>query len=160
MDTPATSSRRLPVVVLTLLALAVSPALAGVYKWTDAKGVVQFSDRPPAEGPADQFQLPLTNSSRGRIPAQATPGEPVAAKRQAKAKSVVMFSAEWCGYCRKARRYFQANRVAFRERDIDKDPAARREYERLGGRGLPLILVGDRRMSGFSEDGFRGLYDR
>jgi glutaredoxin len=71
-----------------------------------------------------------------------------------------MFSAEWCGFCRKARRYFKANGVTFRERDIEKDAAARREYERLGGNGLPLILVGDQRLSGFSEDGFRRLYER
>jgi len=70
-----------------------------------------------------------------------------------------MFSAEWCRYCREARRYFQTNRVAFRERDVDKDPAARREYDRLGGTGLPLILVGDQRMSGFSVDAFRRLYE-
>ena len=157
MDTTTAGSRRLAVVALTLAALALSPALAGVYKWTDAQGVLHFSDKPPADGNADQVQLRPTNSFRGGVPAQAAPAKP---QPPAKAKSVVMFSAEWCGYCRKARSYFQANRVAFRERDVDKDPAARREYERLGGSGLPLILVGEQRLSGFSEDSFRRLYDQ
>ncbi|NTV38260.1 MAG: hypothetical protein HGA82_03660, partial [Anaerolineales bacterium] len=121
-------------------------------------GVLHFSDKPPADGNADQVQLRPTNSFPGSMPGEATPTTAVQAKRPVKARSVVMFSAEWCGYCRKARQYFQANRVAFRERDVDKDPAARREYERLGGSGLPLILVGDQRLSGFSEDGFRRLY--
>jgi glutaredoxin len=160
MDTQAIGSRRFLAAALGI-ALLVAPysAQAEVYRWTDDRGVLHFSDRSPADGNADQVQLRQANSFRGGIPAEAIPTAEVPAKRPAKAKSVVMFSAEWCGYCRAARRYFQANRVAFRERDVDKDPGARREYERLGGTGLPLILVGDQRLSGFSEDGFRRLYD-
>jgi glutaredoxin len=160
MDKQSTGARRsLAVALVIALAAAQSATLAGVYKWTDAQGVLHFSDKPPADGSADQVQLRPTNSFPGGMPAEATPTTAVQTKRPVKARSVVMFSAEWCGYCRKARQYFQANRVAFRERDVDKDPAARREYERLGGTGLPLILVGDQRLSGFSEDGFRRLYD-
>jgi hypothetical protein len=48
--------------------------------------------------------------------------------------------------------------VAFRERDVERDSGARREYERLGGSGLPLILVGDKRLPGFSEERLRRVY--
>jgi glutaredoxin len=132
---------------------------AEVYKWTDAQGALHFSDKPPREGDAERVQLQPTNSFRGTPRATASEG-PVQAPSPVKTKPVVMYSAEWCGYCRKARRYFQANRIAFRERDIEKDRAARRAYERLGGSGLPLILVGEQRLSGFSQDSFRRLYDR
>jgi len=159
MDTQASISRRFLAATLVIaLVVPLSSTQAQVYKWADAQGVLHFSDKPPADGNADQVQLRPTNSFPGNMPAEATPTTAVQAKRPVKARSVVMFSAEWCGYCRKARQYFQANRVAFRERDVDKDLAARREYERLGGSGLPLILVGDQRLSGFSEDGFRRLY--
>jgi glutaredoxin len=160
MDKQSTRTRRFLAVALVIaLAVAQSSTQAGVYKWTDAQGVLHFADNPPTDGSADQVQLRPTNSFPGSMPVDATPTAQVQAKRPVKARSVLMFGAEWCGYCRKARQYFQANRVAFRERDVDKDPAARREYERLGGTGLPLILVGDQRLSGFSEDEFRRLYD-
>lgn len=160
MDRPSTGTRRaLAVAMVIALAVAQPSTQAGVYKWTDAQGVLHFSDKPPADGKADQVRLRPTNSFPVPLSAEPTQPAEVQAKRPVKVKSVVMFSAAWCGYCRKARHYFQANGVAFRERDVDKDPAARREYERLGGTGLPLILVGDQRLNGFSEDGFRRLYD-
>jgi glutaredoxin len=157
MDVPtaARPRRRLLAAVLFLFATAPYPAWAEVYTWTDAQGTLHFSDKPPIDGTADRVRLQPTNTFRG-APAETAPGDQ--AQRPANTKSVVMFSAEWCGYCRKARHYLQANGVAFRERDVEKDPAARREYDRLGGSGLPLILVGDQRLRGFSEEGFRRLY--
>jgi glutaredoxin len=153
------SPRFLAAVLVTASLVLTFPTQAEVYKWTDAQGVLHFSDKPPADGNADQVRLRATNSYRSAIPADTIPQASAKPQRPAKAQSVVMFSAEWCGYCRKARAYFQANRVAFRERDVDKDPAARREYQRLGGTGLPLILVGEQRLSGFSEEAFRRLFE-
>ena len=142
------------------LLVALAPVQAGVYKWTDAEGRLHFSDKAPSRGDVEQVQIQPANGYRGSERTAPVPAADHAANREAKARSVMMFSAAWCPYCAEARRYFQANRVAFRERDLDKEPAARREYERLGGNGLPLILVGDQRLSGFSVDAFRRLYDR
>ena len=155
LSTRIRSLARLALAALVFLALA--PAEAKVYKWTDPKGVLHFSDKPPPQDRVELVRVPATNSFRAAPVAEPSVVR-AEARRPAKAKSVVMFSAEWCGYCRKARRFFQANGVAFRERDIEKEPAARREYERLGGAGVPLILVGDRRLTGFSEASFRRLY--
>ena len=155
LSTRIRSLARLALAGLVILTLA--PAEAKVYKWTDAKGVLHFSDKPPPQDQVELVRVPATNSFRAAPVAEPSLAR-VEDRRPAKGKSVVMFSAEWCGYCRKARRFFQANGVAFRERDIEKEPAARREYERLGGAGVPLILVGDRRLTGFSEASFRRLY--
>jgi glutaredoxin len=157
MDNARRTHAVLLAAALGLPCLALAPIQAEVYKWKDAQGVLHFSDRPPGDGKADRVQLPPANSYPSP-PAEVAPAERAQAKRPAKARSVVMFSAQWCGYCRKARDYFQSSGVAFRERDIEKDAAARAEYDRLGGTGVPLILVGDRRLNGFSEDSFRRLY--
>lgn len=141
-----------------LIVLALVPAEAEIYRWTDAQGALHFSDKPPAQDRVERVRVPETNSFRA-APVEEPSAAQAEDRRPAKAKSVVMFSAEWCGYCRQARRFFQANRIAFRERDIEKESAARREYDRLGGTGLPLILVGDRRLTGFSEASFRSYYD-
>ena len=71
-----------------------------------------------------------------------------------------MYGAEWCGVCKKAKRYFNANNIPFTEYDIDKSKKGRREYEKLGGGGVPLILVGTQRMSGFSASSFQRLYQK
>jgi glutaredoxin len=62
------------------------------------------------------------------------------------------------GVCKRAKRYFKANNIPFVEYDIEKSRKAAREYKKLGGRGVPLILVGKQRMSGFSEAGFKKIY--
>ena len=75
-----------------------------------------------------------------------------------KKKKVVMYSTEWCGVCKKAKAYFNANNVPFREYDIEKDEKRMREYRKLNGKGVPLILVGKQRMSGFSTSSFEKMY--
>lgn len=71
---------------------------------------------------------------------------------------VVMYATSWCPYCRKARNYFRDNGIPFTEYDIEKNAQARREYDALGARGVPVILVGKKRMNGFSAAGFEKLY--
>lgn len=69
-----------------------------------------------------------------------------------------MYSTEWCGYCRQARNYFKHNKIAFSEYDIEKSKSARRRYDKAGGRGVPLIMMGKRRMSGFNPQSFEQFY--
>lgn len=71
---------------------------------------------------------------------------------------VTMYSTSWCGYCRKARRYFNARNIKFKEHDIEKSRWARAQYNKLGGSGVPLIVVGGSIMRGFSVDTFESLY--
>ena len=76
------------------------------------------------------------------------------------ARSVVMYATAWCPYCAKARAYFARQGIAYVEYDIEKSAAVNAEFKRLGGRGVPLILVGTQKMSGFSEQGLEALLAR
>ena len=62
---------------------------------------------------------------------------------------VVMYATAECPYCAKARAYFQAHGVAFREIDIDASAQAHQEWLDKGGRGTPLIYVDGQRIEGF-----------
>lgn len=73
---------------------------------------------------------------------------------------VVMFSATWCTACARAKRYFAARRIPYRAYEIDLDPAGQAAFERLNGRAVPLILMGERRMEGFSPARFSSRYSR
>lgn len=69
-----------------------------------------------------------------------------------------MYSAAWCGVCKKAKRYFAEQGIDYEEIDVEKSSQGKAAFKKLGGKGVPIILVGDRRMNGFSEAGFEKLY--
>lgn len=68
---------------------------------------------------------------------------------------VVLYATVWCGYCKAARSFFAANDIRYTELDIEKSSAAQAGHRRLGGNGVPLILVGDTLIHGFDEDMLR-----
>jgi len=43
---------------------------------------------------------------------------------------------------------------------VEKSASANTEFKRLGGRGVPLIVVGRERLNGFSEQGFEDMLAR
>lgn len=59
---------------------------------------------------------------------------------------VVLYATEWCGYCAKTRKYFAENGIDYRELDIENSPEGQKDYERLGGGGVPIVLVDDERV--------------
>lgn len=65
---------------------------------------------------------------------------------------VELYITDWCGYCKRAVAYMKEKNIPFVAYDIEKDDAARQRFIRLGGSGVPLIMIGDRRMSGFSPE--------
>lgn len=142
--------------VLCFLFLACSLlASAEIYQWKDASGKVHFSDKKPENLSARELQ-PRVNS----IPAVEISLPPAAADTATPAgkKSVTMYSTQRCGYCKKARAYFRKAGIAYREHDIDASESARRNYDKAGGRGVPLIFIGKARMDGFSQERFDWLY--
>jgi glutaredoxin len=64
---------------------------------------------------------------------------------------VVMYSTRTCPFCAKARGYFKNAGVAVTERLIDESPNAAKEFEAFGIKGVPLIFIGNRQISGFQE---------
>lgn len=64
--------------------------------------------------------------------------------------TVVLLSASWCGYCRRARADFLAWGVQFREYDVETSETGRRAYALIGARFVPVLLIGDRQIRGYS----------
>ena len=64
---------------------------------------------------------------------------------------VILYATQWCGYCAAAREFFAANGVRYDERDIEQSSAYADEHRRLGGNGVPLILIGEDRIDGYNE---------
>lgn len=140
--------------IITLLILLASASLqAEIYKWTDKNGKVRFGDRPPKTQQVETIKT--------KVNSMAEPGDHYSqgeSSTTAKRKTVVMYSTSWCGYCRKARQYFKQNNIPFKEYDIEKNKSAKKRYDALGGRGIPLIVVGKKKVQGFSVKRFHSIY--
>jgi glutaredoxin 3 len=66
---------------------------------------------------------------------------------------VVLFSTSTCSWCRRAKRYFKEQRVAFKEVNIERDPNAAREIVRKTGQtGVPVIKIGSTWIVGFDRE--------
>ena len=66
-----------------------------------------------------------------------------------KAPRITLYSTSSCSHCRQLKQWLRQHRIPFREMDIQRNPRALREFQRHGGRGVPLLLVGDSAIRGF-----------
>ncbi|MCL2451331.1 NrdH-redoxin [Candidatus Saccharibacteria bacterium] len=60
------------------------------------------------------------------------------------AKKVIVYSTNWCAYCKMAKKYLTDKNVAVEEKNIEEDPAAHQELmDKIGGnfRGVPVIDI-------------------
>lgn len=142
---------------LTLL-VPMSSGSGELYKWVDDKGTIHYGDKPPAK--AELKNITGNISSFKTVNVEPFKFDPALVTRggKSKAKSVVMYSTSWCGYCKKARNHFKRNKIPYQEYDIEKSKKAARDYKKLNGRGVPVILIGKQRMNGFSAQKFDKIY--
>lgn len=66
---------------------------------------------------------------------------------------VILYATKWCGYCKKTRELFARNNVEYTEYDVEESDAANREFQRLGGRGVPLVVVKGKIFKGYNPGG-------
>lgn len=94
------------------------------------------------------FETSAAATSSTSVPAEASP-------------AVVLYSASWCGVCKKAKRYLDSLRVPYVEKDVEASRRAAEELaqkaQRAGIRpgGVPVIDVGGVLLQGFEETSLR-----
>ena len=62
---------------------------------------------------------------------------------------VILYATSWCGYCKKTREFLTEKRIPFHEYDIEKSAEGKEQYRRLGGQGVPVLLVKGSVIKGF-----------
>jgi glutaredoxin 3 len=63
---------------------------------------------------------------------------------------ITMFSATWCGACKRAKQLLDSEGVEYTLRDIDEDPSAKDEVRRvLGSVRIPLIDINGTYVTGY-----------
>ena len=121
------------------------------YRFTDDTGSVRFVtslDQVPAH-----LRSQATASGRGRlsrIPSTA-PRRPTTSLDAPRRANVVVYTAPWCGWCRKTLAWLDARGVSYQNKDIESDDRYRQELLRKTGRtSIPYVEIGDGRIAGFS----------
>jgi len=131
-------------VLLAGLVSAWCSAMADIYQWQDANGKTHFGDRPP---PQLQSQEVSVRVNTYNLPSDIMRDSTL----KTNSSTVVLYTTVRCGYCKKAKSFLQKNNVPYTEYDVETSAKGKQDYRKLGGKGVPIILVGQQRMNGFSE---------
>ena len=94
----------------------------------------------------------LLIGNRERISEALSPPEPITG---VVAGEVVLYATSWCGYCEQTRKFLRARQVPYVEHDIERSAAARREFELLNGRGVPLLVIRGKVVHGYNPQAMR-----
>ena len=87
----------------------------------------------------------------GKVERLFNPSQVASEQVRASAR-VVLYATEWCGYCKQIRRFLDQKGIAYKAFDIEKDAVARKDYEALGGGGIPIIDVNGTLIRGYDPD--------
>lgn len=62
---------------------------------------------------------------------------------------VVLLGTKWCGFCEKTRKHLTGLHVDYADLDIENSPVAAEMHRKLGAKGVPVLLIGNRQIRGF-----------
>ena len=93
----------------------------------------------------------------GRPMLLSKPAGKAAATSSVSQPEIVLYGTEWCGYCNAARDFFDRNGIAYTDLDIEKTTRGYEEYKKLGYTGVPVFVMGDDVVHGYSEQNIRTI---
>ena len=150
-------NKNLAVIYFLGLMLGSSLCYAEIYQWRDKDGNLHFGDQPPAEAQTQKVSLKINSYESVEV----IDGQEWAQQRKNKNNNrVVMYSTTWCGACKRAKNYFNNNNIPYQEFDVEKSEKGKQDFAALKGRGVPIVLVGNKRMNGFSPARFKAIYNK
>ena len=65
-------------------------------------------------------------------------------------QDVIVYSNMGCAPCHQAMEYLSQKGVPFIEKNVARDPSAMQALMSMGLRLLPVLVIGDKRLSGFN----------
>ena len=131
------------------LLLCMGGASAQVFKWVDANGKTHFSDRPP---PASAKPAAM----KGSASAASTASFPYALATAVRNYPVTLYTTASCAGCDQGRSFLKARGIPFTEKTVGTADDESRLKE-AGGSGLPYLLVGSAKSTGFQAAGWNAM---
>jgi glutaredoxin len=124
------------------LLLCAAGASAQMYKWTDAKGVVHFSDQPPAASDR-KVERKAFGGSGARVQL------PYALAEAVRKSPVVLYTTATCVACDQGRKMLQKRGIPFAEKTVVSNEDQAKLAEAGSDGRVPLLLVGGAKLIGF-----------
>lgn len=159
---PGSRAGRLAAVVIVLPLLSAAASAQSMYKSVGPDGRIAYTDSPPTKGriektlkfesapasPLPLYYIETLRKLRASAAASAAVGD------------VVLYSAVWCAYCKKAKAYLGSKGIAYQEIDIDTSAGMAAFAQVGGGKGIPLLVTASQRIQGFSTASYDGLFSK
>lgn len=102
----------------------------------------------PDEAPSAESDVPASHAPATAAPSTTTIAGPPRKLSDAELRAallatpITVYSAPWCGTCRRTHEFLEQNGLRWTDRNIDDDPAAFRELkQRSGGTAIPVIDI-------------------
>lgn len=117
--------------------------------WRDKVGFVEL-DGPPPMSPADARRTRDEKFARsGRSVFRGQRGAELAAAEPTRGPEIVLFYAEWCGYCRRAKAHLERDGWDYTLRDIDRSEALDELIRKTGQKAVPVIDIDGKVLIGY-----------
>jgi glutaredoxin 3 len=113
-------------------------------QWRERVGFVEM-DTPP---PLSPMMAKATRDARYSGLAKKVRQQQLASRRAS--TQVVLYSADWCGWCKKAKSHLDAKGINYVVRDIDDSKYLNELVAKTGQKGIPVLDVGGRIVTGFN----------
>lgn len=71
---------------------------------------------------------------------------------QAKSNAIIVYTISTCPHCQEAKEYLDSKGIQYVDYEIDTSMSARKKFEALHGKYVPLFFIGNQRIEGFKEN--------
>lgn len=141
-------------VIFAVLLGAACAASAQLYRWTDDKGRVHVTDRPPPPTAKNVRQR-----SADTTPSAAATNLPYSVQLAAKNYPVTLYTAPDCAPCGPARALLNQRGVPFREVSVTGEKASDQLRKVVGSLSVPSLVVGTSTQKGFEKGAYDSMLD-
>jgi len=135
---------------MALLLCAGSAGAQQTYRWTDAKGIVHFSDQPPPASEGRKVEAKAAGS------ATADASLPYALAAAVRNAPVTLYTGRACAVCDQGRALLLARGIPFTEKTVSSNDDIAKLAQAGSDGQLPLLLVGRTPLIGFDSAAWQG----
>ena len=134
-----------------------------LYKSVGPDGRIIYSDRPSVDARLEKT-MTFENLPSSALPASTSAyieqlrKTAPAFSPQLATSEVALYTARWCGFCKRAKAYLGGKGVKYQEFDIESKNGMAAFARAGGARGIPLLVVGGQRVQGFSQGAYDALF--
>ena len=158
---------RIASLLLCGIALGATVSAQTVYKSVGPNGQVVYSDRAPTSGHLEKT-MKFADLPSSALPASAasfmeqfrrTHPTDGALAAPASGSGATLYSAAWCGYCKKAKAWLASRGVAYQDVDVDTPSGMAALAQVTGGKGgIPVLVAKGQKINGFSTAAYDAIF--